>query len=81
MEKAERIAREDLTKLRVIVSGRLREQAARAGLSGTELGRRVGASQPVVSRWLTGSRLPELHSLCRLSDALGTSLDALCGRK
>jgi transcriptional regulator with XRE-family HTH domain len=70
----------DLSDLRVVVSTRLRALAHDEGLTGTELGKRVGASQPVVSRWLAGKRLPELLSLIALADELSVSLDALCGR-
>ena len=66
--------------IRAVVRDRLRARTEHRGLSGAELGRRVGASQPVVSRWLSGSRLPELAALVSLSDELGVSLDWICGR-
>ena len=57
-----------------------RERKAR-GLSQEELAVRVGVSRQAVSKWETGDAAPDLNKLLALADALGISLDALCGRE
>lgn len=58
----------------------VRERKSR-GWSQEELASRVQVSRQAVSKWETGDALPDLPKLLALSDALGLSLDALCGRE
>lgn len=53
----------------------------RRGWSQEELAARVRVSRQAVSKWETGDALPDLPKLLALADALGLSLDALCGRE
>ncbi|MBQ3135672.1 MAG: helix-turn-helix domain-containing protein [Oscillospiraceae bacterium] len=50
------------------------------GLSQEELAARLNVSRQAVSKWETGDSVPDLPKLMALADALGLSLDALCGR-
>lgn len=50
------------------------------GLSQEELAARIGVSRQAVSKWEVGEAAPDLGNLLALADALGVSLDALCGR-
>ena len=56
----------------------LRERKKR-GLSQEELAERLGVSRQAVSKWETGEASPDLSKLLSLSEALGVSLDVLCG--
>ena len=47
---------------------RFREAREKAGLSTTDVAKRVGVSQPAVSKWDTGSKLPSVEILCKLAD-------------
>ena len=58
----------------------VRERKAR-GLSQEDLASQVQGSRQAVSKWETGDALPDLPRLLALADALGMSLDALCGRE
>ena len=51
------------------------------GLSQEELAAQIGVSRQAVSKWETGEAMPDLNKLLALSDALGVSLDCLCGKK
>ncbi len=53
----------------------LREARLRAGLSQTELARRAGVTQSVVSAYETGTREPSLPTLVKLIGAAGKDLD------
>ncbi|MGH8924610.1 MAG: helix-turn-helix domain-containing protein [Acidimicrobiia bacterium] len=44
----------------------IKKARAQAGLSQTELARRLGSKQPAVSRWETGEDEPRLSTLVRL---------------
>lgn len=57
-----------------------RERKAR-GLSQEALAAKVQVSRQAVSKWETGDAMPDLPKLLALADALGMSLDALCGRE
>ena len=46
-----------------------------------ELAERLGVSRQSVSKWENGESFPDLPKLVQLGDALGVSLDVLCGRK
>lgn len=50
------------------------------GWSQEELAARVSVSRQAVSKWETGDAMPDLPKLLALADALGISLDTLCGR-
>ena len=60
---------------------RFREARERAGLSTIEVAKRVGVSQPAVSKWDTGSKLPSVEILCKLADLYCVSTDYLLGRE
>jgi len=51
------------------------------GLSQEELAAKIGVSRQAVSKWETGEAMPDLNKLLALSNALGVSLDRLCGRE
>ncbi len=46
-----------------------------------ELSRRSGIAQPLLSRFLDGTRRPDLNTLIRLANGLNVSLDELVSRK
>ena len=62
------------------MSYRFRECRERAGLSTAELARRVGVSQPAVSQWDNGNKVPSTEMLCKLADLYCVSVDYLLGR-
>lgn len=57
------------------------QERKKRGWSQEELAARVQVSRQAVSKWETGDALPDLPKLLALADALGLSLDALCGRE
>lgn len=58
----------------------LTQERKRRGLSQEELAGMVNVSRQAVSKWETGDAMPDLNKLLALADALGISLDELCGR-
>ena len=62
------------------MSYRFREAREKAGLSAAEVGRRIGVSQPAVTQWETGSKVPSVEMLCKLADLYCVSTDYLLGR-
>lgn len=60
---------------------RLIQERKRLGLSQEDLAARLNVSRQAVSKWETGESVPDLPKLLTLADALGISLDALCGRE
>jgi transcriptional regulator with XRE-family HTH domain len=54
-------------------------ELARRGWSQGELARRVGVSQPAVSRWLANEREPGFREAIAVARELGVSLDVLAG--
>ena len=60
---------------------RFREAREKAGLSTTDVAKRVGVSHPAVSKWDTGSKLPSVEILCKLADLYCVSTDYLLGRE
>jgi len=60
---------------------RLRELREARGWTASELARRVGRAHPWISRVESGSQAPTLYNAVMLSEALGCTLDALCGRQ
>ena len=53
----------------------LKEFREKKGLSQTELAKRVGLKQTIISQYENGSRRPNLSIAKRLADALEISLD------
>lgn len=51
-----------------------------AGLSRYQLALRAGVQETALARMERGEWSPRLEALCRLADALGATLDDLCGR-
>lgn len=62
------------------VSYRFREAREKVGLSAAEVGRRIGVSQPAVTQWETGAKVPSVEMLCKLADLYYVSTDYLLGR-
>ena len=58
----------------------IRERKAR-GFSQEDLAAKVNVSRQAISKWETGDAMPDLNNLLLLADALGISLDSLCGRE
>lgn len=52
----------------------VREARSRAGLSQTELARRVGTSQPAIARYERARVMPDLATLLRIVEACGLEL-------
>ena len=52
-----------------------------ANLTQEDLADKVGVSRQSVSKWETGESFPDLPKMLQLSDALGVSLDVLCGKE
>ena len=57
-----------------------REAREKAGLSAAEVARRIGVSQPAVSQWDSGAKVPSVEMLCKLADLYCVSTDYLLGR-
>ncbi|WP_038762353.1 helix-turn-helix domain-containing protein [Burkholderia pseudomallei] len=56
------------------------EQRRARGLTQAKLAEMIELEQEAVSRWERGTRVPTLHRLQQLSDALGCSVDQLLQR-
>ena len=59
----------------------LRGLIAEKEINQKELARKVDVDPSVVSLWLSGKRMPNADSLCRLADYFGVSVDFLLGRE
>lgn len=59
---------------------RFREAREKTGLSAAEVARRIGVSQPAVSQWDSGAKVPSVEMLCKLADLYCVSTDYLLGR-
>ena len=59
---------------------RFREAREKAGLTASEVARRIGVSQPAVTQWETGAKVPSVEMLCKLADLYCVSTDYLLGR-
>lgn len=46
-------------------------------INGAQLGRRLGVSRAVVSRWVVGKSVPKTVYLAGLSEALGVSVEEI----
>ena len=69
----------DQTTAQRIIGARIREFREAAGLSQTELARRVYVSRQTVGNWEAGRTLADVQSLVLLSQVFGTTVDALIG--
>lgn len=61
------------------MSYRFREAREKAGLSAAEVARRIDVSQPAVSQWDSGAKVPSVEMLCKLADLYCVSTDFLLG--
>lgn len=60
----------------ILVRERKRLELSQEALAGM-----INVSRQAVSKWETGDAMPDLPKLLALADALGISLDELCGRE
>ena len=58
---------------------RLKEYRKRIGMSQTDLAKKVGKAQTVISSWEVGTGMPDAVMLPQLAKALDVSLSDLCG--
>ncbi len=58
----------------------LKQLRKKAGLNQTELAKRVGATQRVVSSWETGETALTVEDACAVANVLNCTLDELAGR-
>lgn len=59
---------------------RFKEARLHAGMTATEVGRRLGVTQATVSNWDAERKIPSIEMLCRLADLYGITTDYLLGR-
>ena len=59
---------------------RFREAREKAGLSTYEVAKRIGVSQPAVSQWDSGVKVPSVEMLCKLAELYCVTTDYLLGR-
>lgn len=57
----------------------LRRRAERLGISNAEVARRAGLSDRRYGNYVSGRREPDLSTLVRIANVLGTSVDELIG--
>jgi transcriptional regulator with XRE-family HTH domain len=57
----------------------LRRRAERLGISNAEVARRAGLSDRRYGNYISGRREPDLSTLVRIANVLGTSVDELIG--
>lgn len=62
-----------------IFANRLRERAQHLGISNAEAARRSGLDERRYGHYITGRREPDLETLVRIAQALGTSAGWLLG--
>lgn len=62
------------------MSYRFREAREKAGLTAAEVARRIGISQPAVSQWDSGVKVPSVEMLCKLAELYCVTTDYLLGR-
>ncbi|MBP3567957.1 MAG: helix-turn-helix transcriptional regulator [Lachnospiraceae bacterium] len=58
---------------------RIRARRGTLGITQVELAERINVAHSTICGWETGKREPNIKTLCKLSDLLGTSIDYLCG--
>lgn len=63
-------------KLGIKIEKKLKEQ----GISQKEFAEMIGVTQATMSRYITGLREPNLETLNKISEALGTTIDDLAGK-
>lgn len=71
----------DQATARRIIGARIREFREAAGLSQTELARRVYVARQTVGNWESGRTLADVQSLVLLGQVFETTVDALVGEK
>jgi transcriptional regulator with XRE-family HTH domain len=69
-----------MEKLRRTISKGLADARLAKGLSQSDLARRTGLLPAAVAHFEAARRMPTVHNLLRLADALDLSLDSLFGR-
>ncbi|MFS2153879.1 MULTISPECIES: helix-turn-helix domain-containing protein [unclassified Rhizobium] len=57
----------------------LRKRAEQLGFSNAEVARRAGLSERRYGNYVSGAREPDLNTLVRIAQTLGTSIDSLLG--
>ena len=62
-----------------IFAKKLKKQARLLGISNAEAARRIGLDERRYAHYTTGRREPDLATLVRIADALGTTPNALLG--
>lgn len=60
---------------------RIRELREARGIDQKVLAMDLGVSQPTISAWETGSKVPSSKSASKLADYFGVSIDYLLGRE
>jgi len=65
--------------MRVTVAEEIRVMLARRRMSGAELARQIGQTQPYLSRRLTGEVAIDVDDLAKIAQVLGVSPTALIG--
>ncbi len=60
---------------------RLKELRKQAKINQTELAKKIGTTQRVVSSWETGETTLSVEDACKIATALGCTLDELAGRE
>lgn len=61
------------------IGNRIREARVQAGLKQKELAEKIGVSESRVSQYEKGSQNPRIGTLLKIADALGVSVQSLCG--
>lgn len=64
-----------------VFAERLRQALKDRGMSQSELARRIGVCTPTVNQYLRKSKFPMMTTAVKIADALGVSLDWLCGTR
>ena len=59
---------------------RLKALRLEKGLTGPELGEKIGYTKQAINNWEAGRTEPNIATLCRLADALEVDLNFLVGR-
>lgn len=62
-----------------IIKKRLKEEIEHCGLTKTEIARRVGVSDEMITQYCTTNKLPKLDTFARLCKAIDASADYILG--
>lgn len=73
-----RVSREQIVPMDILAK-RLQERARQLGISNAEAARRVGLDERRYAHYASGRREPDLATLVRIADCLGTSPNWLLG--